>query len=57
MYGAPVVYPGVPFPPAAASAETEMNGLKAQAEYLKQSLDQITRRIEELEGAKQEGAE
>jgi prefoldin subunit 5 len=34
-----------------------MNGLKAQAEYLKQSLDRITRRIDELEGAKREGAE
>ena len=57
IYGAPVDYPGVPFPPAAASAEAEMNGLKAQAEYMKQSLDQITRRIEELDGTKQEKPE
>jgi prefoldin subunit 5 len=40
-------------PPAAASADMELNGLKAQAEYMKQSLDQIAQRIEELEGTKQ----
>ena len=57
MYGAPAVYPGVPFPPAAVTAEAEMNGLKAQAEQMKQSLDQITQRIEELEKMKQEKTE
>jgi hypothetical protein len=55
MYGEPVVYPGVPFPNAAA--ESEISGLKAQAEYMKQSLDQISHRIEELERMKQEKTE
>ncbi len=53
-YEAPAGRPGDPFPPSAASAETEMNGLKAQAEFLKQSLEQIARRIEALEGTKRE---
>lgn len=56
-YGAPAPLAGVPFQPAAASAEAEMNELRAQAGYLKESLDQITRRIEELEGGIREGAE
>ena len=56
-YGTPVTYPVAPFPTAAASAEAEVNMLKTQAEYLKQSLDEITHRIEELEGSKREGAE
>jgi len=57
MYGAPVAYPGVMVPSAAASADVELNGLKAQAEYMKQSLDVITRRIEALEGVKREETE
>ncbi|MHB9029694.1 MAG: DUF5320 domain-containing protein [Candidatus Latescibacterota bacterium] len=57
VYGAPAAYPGAPFPPAAAPAEAEMNGLKTQAEQLEQALDRISRRIEELEGAKREGTE
>lgn len=55
-YGAPAVYPGIPVPPSAVSVDTEINGLREEAEYLKQSLDQIARRIEELEGAKREEA-
>jgi hypothetical protein len=54
VYDVPAPYPGMPFYPAAASAGAELTGLKAQAEYIKQSLDQITQRLEELEGAKQE---
>ncbi len=57
VYGKPVAYPGVMVTPAAASADVELNRLKAEAEYLKQNLDQISRRIEELDSLKQEKVE
>jgi len=57
MYGTPVANPGFTVPPAAAPAGVELSGLKAQAEYMKKSLDQISKRIEELDGMKEEKAE
>jgi hypothetical protein len=57
VFRAPEVIPGVHFPPAAASVEAEMNALKAQAEQLKQTLEKITRRLEEMEGVKNESTE
>ena len=37
------------YPPQAMTAEQEVNALKSQAEYFKDALDEITKRIEELE--------
>jgi len=42
-----------PFAPA-VTAEQELDGLKQQAEYFRNALDGISKRIEELEKAKQE---
>jgi len=50
--GYPVGY-GIATPPA-ASTEQEQQGLKQQAEYLQQSLDEINKRIKELEKEKPE---
>jgi len=47
-----VPYAG-PFAPA-VTAEQELDGLKQQAEYFQNALDGISKRIEELEKAKQE---
>lgn len=49
-YGSPVYSAGIPSP-AVASAEAELQGLRAQSEHLKQSLDMIAHRIDELENA------
>jgi len=46
-YGYPAAYPGVS--PAGPTAEQEQQALKKQSEYLQQSLDDINKRIEELE--------
>ena len=48
---APYAYGGAPFAPG-LTAQQELNGLKSQAEYLKDSLDGIKKRIEELESQK-----
>ncbi len=47
-------YPGVYGFPAAPTAEQEQQVLKQQSEYLQQSLDDINKRIEELEKEKSE---
>jgi len=49
-YGYPNAYPGS-FP-AAPTAEQERQALKQQSEYLQQSLNDINKRIEELEKEK-----
>ena len=49
-------YPGVPYPALvtpAMTAEQEVAGLKQQAEYFQNALDEIRKRIEELEKAEQ----
>ena len=51
-YGYPAAYPGG-FP-AGPTAEQEQQTLKQQSEYLQQSLDDINKRIEELEKEKSE---
>ncbi len=45
-------YPGTAAP--TVTAEQELAGLKEQAQYFKNALDDINKRIEELETAKQE---
>ena len=40
-------------PPSATTAEQELSALKQQAEYLQQTLGQISQRIEELENKEQ----
>lgn len=40
---------GAAFESPAATPETELAGLRSQAQWLKSQLDQITKRIEELE--------
>lgn len=51
-YGYPAAYPsGFPTGP---NAEQEQQALKQQSEYLQQSLDDINKRIEELEKEKSE---
>ena len=47
----PHAYGGAPFA-SAITAQQELDGLKGQAEYLKDSLDEIKKRIEELESPK-----
>jgi len=48
-----VVNPYVPYSgPVAPDTTTELEGLKAQAEYLEDTLDGIKKRIEELEARK-----
>jgi len=51
-YGYPSAYPSG-FP-AGPTAEQEQQALKQQSEYLRQSLDDINKRIEELEKEKSE---
>jgi hypothetical protein len=46
-YGYAPSYPGVP--PASVSAEEEIKGLQAQAEFLKEQLGAIELRIAEME--------
>ena len=47
----PYAYGGAPFAPA-VTAEQELDGLKGQAEYLEDHLDEIKKRIEELDSQK-----
>ena len=50
-YGAavnPYAYGGVPFTPTVAPQQ-ELDGLKAQAEYLEDALDGVKKRIDQLE--------
>ena len=47
----PYAYGGAPYAPG-LTAQQEMDGLKAQAEYLEDSLDGIRKRMEELESRK-----
>jgi hypothetical protein len=58
-YGSPagdaVGYPYAPYPVPFAQAPTpqqELDGLKQQAEYFKDALDEINKRIEELDSQK-----
>ena len=60
-YGYPTWGPAVPFYPFYAgpaaptmAPEQELTSLKQQAEYFQEALDEINKRIEELEKAKQE---
>jgi hypothetical protein len=57
-YGYPVGplagQPNASYPPQPVTAEQEIEFLKNQAEYLKDALDGITKRIEEIE-SKQDG--
>jgi hypothetical protein len=49
-------YPDAPYPAPLAptmTAEQELAGLKQQAEYFQSALDEISKRIEELEKAEQ----
>lgn len=48
--GVPPVYP--PYPPQAPTPEAEVAMLKNQAEFFKKQLDEIQRRIDELESNK-----
>jgi hypothetical protein len=51
-------YPYAPDPAPVAQAptpESELAGLKQQAQYFQEAVDEINKRIEELEKAKQEG--
>ena len=50
-YVNPYAIGGAPFAPG-LTAQQELDGLKAQAEYLRHSLDAIKKRIEELESQK-----
>jgi hypothetical protein len=50
-YVNPYAYGGEPIAPA-VTPQQELDGLKGQAEYLKDSLDGIKKRIEELESQK-----
>jgi hypothetical protein len=47
----PYAYGGAPYAPG-LTAQQQMDGLKAQAEYLEDSLDGIKKRMEELESRK-----
>jgi hypothetical protein len=47
----PYAYSGAPFAPA-ITAEQELEGLKQQAEYFQDTLDEIKKRMEELESQK-----
>jgi len=47
----PYAYGAAPFAPAVTAGQ-ELDGLKGQAEYLEDSLDEIKKRIEELESQK-----
>jgi uncharacterized protein DUF5320 len=49
----PYAYGGSPFTPAVAPQQ-ELDSLKGQAEYLEENLEEIKKRIEELEKAKTE---
>jgi predicted nucleic acid-binding Zn-ribbon protein len=44
----PYVYGGVPFAPT-VTTEQELEGLKQQAEYFQDALDEIKERMKELE--------
>jgi hypothetical protein len=49
-------YPNAPYPAPvgpAITTEQELTGLKQQAEYFKDALDEISKRIEELEKSEQ----
>ena len=48
----PYAYGGVPFAPT-MTAEQELDGLKQQAEYFQDALDEISKRIEEFQKTKQ----
>ncbi len=47
----PYAYSGVPFAPN-ITAQQELEGLKGQAQYLTEALDEIKKRMEELESQK-----
>ena len=49
----PYAYGGAPVAPT-MTAEQELAGLKQQAEYFQDALDEISKRIEELQKTKQE---